>query len=623
MANTAKHIINNEIREDSNAYRTCSLWVERLARLSAELRTIAGSTETEFLGIGAGLHDFYQRAGEISRMSSDVVSRFAGDEVNGAINGLKEILDHMCDYLNHAEHETAQSTGTLGRMNELLSKVTEPLAGFRKLNKVLRMLGTSTKIESARLGQRAAGFDTLAEDVAHLAVQVNEKSGTILEQKEELSAVIRQTLSRILAMEDEQRDHVRMILDKTRQSLATLCDINSRCSAVAADISDASAEVSQNISEVVTSMQFHDIVRQQIEHVQETLDELCGKLNEMSVHKEELKSDISDRIGETGYVCELQAAQLRHACDELMSAVESIIGNLQGIASKEVHMSDETHGMAGVADEAGSSFFTEMESDLSLVTSVLGESLETNRKMSSAMNTVAGTVGEIVRFVGDIENIGEEIELIALNAQIKAARTGTDGAALGVLAEAIQRLSLDTLLHTSGISETLTGITEITESLYAGVEKEAAVLESEVLGMANELGDLLRPLRKVNEALGALLIRMDESVRDLSADIGRTTSGITVHRKVVQVLDSVVDALNEIVAEAHALVPVAPGSDAAEKLKAVAARYTMHSERNIHALVTEIKSGKAAPAATQGKVSGPLILPEKAADELGDNFELF
>ena len=67
------------------------------------------------------------------------------------------------------------------------------------------------------------------------------------------------------------------------------------------------------------------------------------------------------------------------------------------------------------------------------------------------------TVGEIATFVGDIEKIGEEIKLIALNAQIKSAYTGDEGAALGVLAEAIQRLSIDAIDHTGAVSAYLAG----------------------------------------------------------------------------------------------------------------------------------------------------------------------
>ena len=50
--------------------------------------------------------------------------------------------------------------------------------------------------------------------------------------------------------------------------------INTRCSSSVADVSAVSDEVYRAIGDVVMSMQAHDIVRQQIEHVDEALTDL-------------------------------------------------------------------------------------------------------------------------------------------------------------------------------------------------------------------------------------------------------------------------------------------------------------------------------------------------------------
>ena len=266
-------------------------------------------------------------------------------------------------------------------------------------------------------------------------------------------------------------------------------------------------------------MQTHDIVRQQIEHVDQTLTEL----------KERLGAD-SAGADEAACICELQAAQLRHAAAELDAAVQAIIGNLREVARKQSGLSAETRGMAGIADQTGASFFTEMQRDISVVSAALLESSKVNQSLCVAMGAVADTVGEIATFVGDIEKIGEEIKLIALNAQIKSAYTGDEGAALGVLAEAIQRLSIDAIDHTTVVSQTLQAIIAVTQGLNSGIRTETSTLEAEVRGMVANLSSLLELLRGVNEALLRSLGKMDDEVTRLSCDIDQVTSGITVHR---------------------------------------------------------------------------------------------
>lgn len=594
--------------EQEQSPQSCSAWASLLAQASRRLHEVSGSTESEFLAIGSQLHDFHGRAGEILQMSNEVVAQVTGEEVIGAIERLHEILRVMDEYLSHADHESEQGSSTFATILGHLDKVGQPLAGFKKINKSLSMLGISTKIESARLGQSAAGFDTLANDVSKLSVQVTEKSNTIMGQKEQLSAAIRQTLLKVVSVAAQQRGDTRSIIGKTNGSLSVLNDINSRCSSAATVISGVSAEVAQSIGEVVTSLQFHDISRQQIEHVQETLDQLSERLTQAA------GNEPRDLIADAGDLCELQAAQLEHARSELLGAVESIIGNLRAIVQQESHLSDRTRTIAGVADKVDSSFFADMEGDLSLVSDALTQNAEENRNLTRAMSDVAGTVGKISYFVTDIENIGQEIELIALNAQIKAARTGSEGAALGVLAEAIQRLSHETRVHTTIVSETLRSITTFIDSLCKGVDEDAADMEAEVGTMVADLKQLLESLRLINENLVSLLGRMDREVQSLSSDIEAATGGITVHSTIGRVLAEVIELVNRVIAEVRVIIPAATGAARAERLREVAGRYTMHSERKIHASFAG--SAKADSFNHTGKA-------ETSADDLGDNVELF
>jgi len=581
---------------DAELGRVSADWATGLGDMAAELRVVAGTTEDEFLAIGGRLQDFYGRGAGISALASEMLGEVAGDQISLAMNDLGAMLDEMERYVENARQEIEGSSTTLREILGLLDQVAGPLSGFKKVNKVLRMLGISTKIESARLGQSAAGFDTLASDVGDLAVQVNDKAGIILNRKEDLARAIEQTLTGVLDSGAQQHEQVLGILVKSRDSLAALTAINARCSSAAASISAVSEEVSRNIGEVVMSMQTHDIVRQQIEHVDQTLSELGGRLVAGSAGADE-----------AALVCELQAAQLRHAAGELDGAVQAIVGNLREVARKQSGLSQETRGLAGIADQTGGGFFSEMQHDISVVSAALLESTKVNSSLCRAMGAVADSVGEIASFVGDIEKIGEEIKLIALNAQIKSAYTGDEGAALGVLAEAIQRLSIDAIDHTTVVSGTLQAIIASTQGLNNGVCAETSTLETEVQGMVASLSSLVELLRGVNETLLRSLSRMDDAVTQLSAEIDQTTAGITVHRKVSQVLEGVVRGLEGITAPARRR---APASGQGANLEELSRRYTMHSERKIHQSLLAT-----APAARQG--------PPPAEDGLDDNIEFF
>lgn len=581
-------------------------WAERLAALGERLLSLNGSTEDEFLAIGARLHEFYSRAADIEQMTRAIAGQVMGDDISREMAALGAILERIAEYLSRAEAEVEQSSSTLVTIRELIAHLNDPLDGFKKIIKNLHMLSTAVKIESARLGEGAAGFNTLAEDVERLSVSIRDKSASILSERDALGGMIEGTLGGVTRIETEQRKHIRPILDNTRGSLATLAGVHERCSAAAASVAALSAEISGNIGDVVTSLQFHDITRQQIEHVKEAFDDLRQQLGTPP-------GDSRAVAGEFADVCELQQAQLQHAAAELVTAVERVVGGLQDIARKEAHMAEESRGMAGIADQTGHSLFAEMENDMEKVATALAESAAANHNLTTAMEAVVASVSDIAKFVNDIEEIGSEIELIALNSQVKAANTGEGGAALGVLAEAIQNLSGDARTRTGAVSEMLRKVTEVTESLIRENGLEVQTMTGEVESLVGELKQLLGSVRGINEELLTFLGRMDGAVQHLSVDIDAATRGVSVHHAVQQVLTEAVGELDDLVRQVRQFVPATSAASKEIRLRELAERYTMHSERKVHAVVT---GGAAGGLPVGGAFSA-------GDQELGDNVDLF
>ncbi len=614
------HIPLNEMVENEKG---CLHEVQSTLRYQQErLSRLAGSTENEFLATGARLQEFYTRTMEIGGTSSLVTGQLDGEEIVKDIGELKSIIDRMEEFLNIVEAESEQSSMSLLKTLQMIAGVDEPLAGFKKIMNILHVLGISTKIESARLGQLGAGFNTLADDVENLAVQISDKSSRIMSENVSLSSKIQETLGRMNDIEAGQREDVRLVLDTTRSSLEMITGVHRKCAEVASAIATASDEISRNISQVVTSMQFHDITRQQLEHVEEALCDLecqieearaAGEVNDQTV------GSTSKLAGDVYGACRLQSAQLLHARDGLASAVSGIIGNLQGLADKGQGIVRQTREMIRAADGAGDSLFIEIEKNLAPVVGLLAKSAAANSNLARALESVAETVGEISTFVIDIETIGEEIKLIALNSQIKAARTGKEGAALGVLAEAIQRLSVEACLQTAAVSGTLRDITRVTEVFTGNNAVQASSGELDPEAMSIRLKALIDSIRNMNDEVMTSLAQSDAAVQELTDDIESVTSGITVHELVDAEVGEISAELEKVMARTCEIVPEAATID----LTSLAGRYTMQSEREIHNSFT--REGAVALNSTSVQVWDSVSPAEtgEVEPDLGDNIELF
>ena len=587
-------------------------WHDQLSPTMDILQRLAGTTEHQFLQLGERLQDFALRSSRISSTAGELVQLVAGDESSQLTGRLRNLFDDMETYLNRVRTQGSESCHSLEQIMTQLDQVVQPLEGFQKMDKSLRMLSISTKIESARLGEMGAGFTTLAMDVEKLSHTVSEKSAGIMGQRLSLAALIETNLAMVRTTEASQHADARTILTGINASLETLAALNEACSGVGSQVGVTAEEVSANTATVVSSMQFHDITRQQIEHVIEALEKLRGHTCKRPDERD--KPTCETQIAEVGDICELQTAQLRHATSQLNQATNAILESLQEIGAKQSQISNDLQQtLMGNSGSTESSLLGTMQQDMQRVTAILQRCADADQTLMQAMGEVTGTIGQIAGFVSDIEAVGSEIDLIALNAQIKAAHTGPQGAALGVLAEAIKRLSLEAVVQTESVSGILRAINDATDQLNSHNALDEQDSENEVAVMEREARQIIDSLTRTNRILREQLSTLAATAESLADDISTITSGFNVHQESQRMAEQAEAALEQIYREARQLVPAS--SEFRNNLQHMEQRYTMESERLIHEML----------AARHGvQISLKREASSSTSDsEYGDNVDLF
>ncbi len=639
-------------------------WRHTLRVAASDLEALGKSTECEFLAIGEKLQGFYQRASEISKISSTVASLMSGDELGTVIEGLRSVIDTMKRF----EGESRRNTETLRDVMGNLGHLDRQVDGFSKTVRHLRVLSVSIRIESARLGDRDTGFEALADEVGKLSAEIESRCFQFLAGSESLNHLIGQVLSRVLDLETIEQTQTGIVLDKTVSSLESLLEKYALSATAAGQIAKRYEGVSKRIGEIVLSMQFHDITRQQIEHAQQALAGLYPLERSAGGEGQGKNGEGESQTGRgrglpfgldlgrlrpertrkhlrlAGDVSNLQIAQLRNAKDELVGAVDNILNNLRALADIVAQMARETSTMAGGADETGHSFLTEVEAGFSSVTSALKTYGEADRELSLAMGSVGGMLGEMSTHTNGIESIGEKIKLIALNAIVQACRIGDEGATLGVPAKAIHQLSFETRQRTENASEALRSITSASESLCAPVDADGKNKGGELACVAETLGTRLQTLHDVDQGILSLLTRMNQESCSLFEDVRKTIDEVSVHRRVDQVIGNVIAGLEEIVAFSRSRGQAEGPIDKVESMKALAATYTMQGEREVHLRQLGLKTGSEEKHGEAAEDTCPIgdetnltpltatgmenekpdsQLDKADAEDLGDNVELF
>ena len=628
---------------------------ERMDRMARLIRGRLHEREDDFLTLGSRFMEFSSASRLLSKKAADLAELTTGGAIEQGINQLSSELGDMtsaCDFTT-SEASLTELKGLLAVIEELM----EHVESFSRVVRSLQMLGISTRIESARLGSRGLGFATLADDVEKLAYMIVAKSSSIMEKSKSLHGMIKSVHHRTNELTVTQRGCSDRIMTEVGGNLDSLLNMTERSKQVIGDLSVQTAEISRNISEVVASMQFHDIVRQQVEHVDEALQDMMGMIQAHRVDEcaddqaddhadhgadhgaddgaveeadpgdqgdvdEDIcaaaqEADDRELVGWIADVTAIQVSQLDHSSSRLEEAVAGIKGSLMGIAATVQGMGEDVAGIMETDDAEGDSVLDLIaEGSASVITS-MREFTDKAAEIGGLMATVAGTVSEIAAFVDDIEDVGSEIELIALNAAIKAAHTGDEGRALGVLAGAIQHLSTDARGHTRVVSDMLRRIADAAASLESNASQYTET--GQLKAMAGRQEDLMRRLRDVNATFQSLFAEVGQESQALGLALEELAGDITLDQDVCPGLNEARRELDDLVRLAREAVPEADDVGRPERLKELLARYTMEAERMVH----QITFGGAESGDDGGVDADEVELFGDDADAEVDGVELF
>ena len=533
-------------------------FVHGITQCERELDIVINHTEDEFLSLGSVLRDFYDRARKISEMSSAVTTHMTGSEIVGSMDDLNGLLERMETSLRSSESETESSTAKLREILGLMDGIYGPLEDVLTITKTLKSLAITARVQYSSLVIKNVEMKVLLDDIKKLSEVMTEKSNNIRQDLKSLEICIEQTLSRLSVFEGEQQGRARTVLDRAMSVLCSITGQYGLSRKAAQDIADRSGAISRSTGEIVTSVQFHDITRQRFERVKMTLHQLREK--SLSIADREVFGEGdgggADTLAGAADLCACEAMEVSSIRDEFVTAVEGIIDNLRNIAVNVLAISADTKKIVGLDGANRKTFLTEAETLLSLVTAsfaALSENGDASKELSQILLSLTDATAETARFIGGIEEIAEDIELIAFNTEIKSSQIGKEGSSFEIVAESIQRLSAETCTRAKEVSGTLKTITSAADGLSVATGRDFGAPSSGMEGISTDFERLITTFSRLNGNIVSLFTGIERTGHVLSGDIERVADRIDVHAVVDRVAKKIVSSLNDTALHAGAL----------------------------------------------------------------------
>lgn len=289
-------------------------------------------------------------------------------------------------------------------------------------------------------------------------------------------------------------------------------------------------------------------------------------------------SYILEQMGEGNYIVAVRQnyvgeyVKIKDSLNRIVEAMRTTVSTIQGVARE---IDSGSAQLAYAADDLATACTgqaTEV-SDLMILLSELGHSIEYNEKeaeeavkisnlasstlvagsqkmdeLREAMKEISQCSEQIIAVISAISNIGEEIDLLSLNASIESARAGEAGRGFAVVAEQIKKLAEESQNAAGQTSELIERTVQSVE-FGTRISREAAANMEEVqmgaeetTGRINGIVEKLRmeveSIAHINESIGVVA-----GIVDNNSATSEETAAVSEQQKAQ--VDSMVDLVSK------------------------------------------------------------------------------
>ncbi len=593
-------------------------WQAHLQAPGRRLVELHALTENSFLQIGDALQGFYQRAGNVSDTAREIAENLLGEDASEHVARLQLLVERMSIFLAEIKGSSQHNETALQAICQALEKLTGPLKAFQKITKTLQVVGITTRVEcSSHVESGSQNSTVLSDNLRRLAVLIAGNMEAIIDQVGLLKRLSEEALKNEAALNNGQSSRAVDAVEHARAVLVELGANHERAAGKSEGIAHCSAAISRNIGEIVSSMQFHDITRQQIEHVSQAIESLGREIENAQHADPDMRENIELAVAEG---CRLQSEQLNHARSELTAAVWRIIESLQALSGSVTELTQDTCELAGSTEKDGATYFAALEPAIESVTSILVENSETASQSLQTVVNVVCAAEEMSTLVEEIERFGAEMKVLSLNASVEAVHAKKGGSSLSVIADSIQDLANEALLQTETLAGGLKEITHHAETLGGGEIRGSLNKKKEVEQLLQDAEEILGELRQKNSGLTDSLGLVEKTSGSLAVDIAETAAGIRIHEQVNDILTAAISDLADVTERFPVAENVLDKVQHIPLFKEMLGRYSMKSERDIHLRV--LRQKEKATIEPDGD-DGSAAKNDGTANNLGSNVELF
>lgn len=255
---------------------------------------------------------------------------------------------------------------------------------------------------------------------------------------------------------------------------------------------------------------------------------LSKNVAEMTEHMRRLLSDVdatarlvadsAAQIGQVSGQVDESSTDIIHALEEIDAGVSQQASDLQDCLQQMDGLSQNIDMMGGDVERAENGtnvsrkIVTGSISTLDVLADQTNKTIEITQKVKEDVARLEQKSNVIHEFVGMINDIAEETNLLSLNASIEAARAGDAGRGFAVVAEEIRKLADGSQAAANEIARVVDEIINQTRETVENAQEASKIVDSQAK-VVNDTKDAFKNINYCTE-------EMAENVEEIAGSIG-------------------------------------------------------------------------------------------------------
>jgi methyl-accepting chemotaxis protein len=188
---------------------------------------------------------------------------------------------------NQLGEQMAEMRVNFARIEGLAREVNELTPLIKVITSIAQqtsLLALNAEIEAARAGSAGRGFGVVANEVRKLSVHASEAAANISEKiKSTWKKANAELADAKASLERHEKDRgMRLLVDGLEEMQQEFSNNSELLLDVISGVDASYQECVSRLSTILGHVQFQDVMRQRMEHVQEALMEMCGHLEQLA-----------------------------------------------------------------------------------------------------------------------------------------------------------------------------------------------------------------------------------------------------------------------------------------------------------------------------------------------------